>query len=83
MARALNIDRVMSKYQHGVTTRIRGFGEAVYLHHIPFWRAVHISGVLVGEDEGGSSYRVGRDLYIQAHTGTIYYYFRVPCFFTQ
>ena len=52
-----------------------------YVHETPFWRAVHRSGAYLGGDEGGSSYRVGADLYVMAHTGTHHYYFVAPYHF--
>lgn len=51
------------------------------MHPIPFWRAVHAQGVGLGGNEGGSSYQVGRDLYVQAHDGSDYYHFVVPFYF--
>jgi hypothetical protein len=66
---------------HGQGDTLPGLGEIRYLHHVPFWRAVQTSGVRVGGDEGGTSYQVSDDLYVQAHTGTRWYYFVVPHYY--
>ena len=71
---------------HGQSIELRASLRALltgarYMHHVPFWRAVHAEGVRLGGDEGGSSYQVGRDLYVQAHDGTDYYHFVVPFHF--
>jgi hypothetical protein len=69
--------------QHGKSEHIRGLGAIRYAHPTPFWRAVHQSGLRLGGDEGGSSYRVGRDMYVQAHNGSDYYYFIAPYHFAR
>lgn len=66
---------------HGRWVPSVGVGVYRYMHRIPFWRAVHREGIALGTDEGGSSYQVGRDLYVQAHDGTDYYTFVVPFHF--
>lgn len=67
---------------HGQSFKLRHpYENARYVHRVPFWRAVHAVGIALGGNEGGSSYQVGRDLYVLAHDGTDYYQFVVPFYF--
>lgn len=73
----------MAAYQHGTTDRL-WYGEwvtVIYKHPIPFWRAIHANSVRLGANEGGCSYRVGEDLYVQAHNGSEFYHFVIPYHF--
>lgn len=80
-------DRVSKRdHLHAKPLELRGYyarlwSGARYMHHVPFWRAGHREGIALGSDEGGSSYQVGRDLYVQAHDGTDYHTFIVPFHF--
>ncbi len=74
---------VSTRYRHGTAARLwLGAWRMVrYCHPTPFWRAVHREGVYLRGDEGGSWYRVGDDLYVQAHDGCDYYHFVAPYWF--